>query len=108
MEGAGPSNGSQSYLQNPYYFMFAALAKPDEDVELHWLKVRVCLMLLSVLCSLCFGAFRSRSAFFVIALLDTGTIVMTVVCRSGEQACCPGVRAPKRLREACDRREAPS
>jgi hypothetical protein len=26
-------------LQNPYYFMFASLAKPDEDVELHWLKV---------------------------------------------------------------------
>lgn len=32
---------SQSFLQNPYYFMFASLAKPDEDVELHWLKVRV-------------------------------------------------------------------
>lgn len=30
---------SQSFLQNPYYFMFASLAKPDEDVELHWLKV---------------------------------------------------------------------
>ncbi|KAI0937941.1 hypothetical protein AcV7_003271 [Taiwanofungus camphoratus] len=29
---------SQSFLQNPYYFMFASLAKPDEDVELHWLK----------------------------------------------------------------------
>jgi hypothetical protein len=25
-------------LHNPYYFMFASLAKPDEDVELHWLK----------------------------------------------------------------------
>jgi hypothetical protein len=26
-------------LQNPYYFMYASLSKPDEDVELHWLKV---------------------------------------------------------------------
>lgn len=34
------SLASQSFLQNPYYFMFATLAKPDEDVELHWLKVR--------------------------------------------------------------------
>ncbi|KZT01840.1 uncharacterized protein LAESUDRAFT_739035 [Laetiporus sulphureus 93-53] len=32
------SLASQSFLQNPYYFMFATLAKPDEDVELHWLK----------------------------------------------------------------------
>lgn len=32
---------AQSFLQNPYYFMFASLAKPDEDVELHWLKVSV-------------------------------------------------------------------
>ncbi|KIK66522.1 hypothetical protein GYMLUDRAFT_935204 [Collybiopsis luxurians FD-317 M1] len=30
---------AQSYLQNPYYFMFACLAKPDDDAELHWLKV---------------------------------------------------------------------
>lgn len=44
--GAGSSSNnnnsalsSQSFLQNPYYFMFASLAKPDEDVELHWLKV---------------------------------------------------------------------
>ena len=29
---------AQNFLQNPYYFMFASLAKPDEDVELHWLK----------------------------------------------------------------------
>lgn len=29
---------SQSYLQNPYYFMFACLAKPDDEAELHWLK----------------------------------------------------------------------
>ncbi|KIK09393.1 hypothetical protein K443DRAFT_671304 [Laccaria amethystina LaAM-08-1] len=28
----------QSFLQNPYYFMFASLAKPDDDAELHWLK----------------------------------------------------------------------
>jgi hypothetical protein len=30
---------SQSFLQNPYYFMFACLARPDDDAELHWLKV---------------------------------------------------------------------
>lgn len=30
---------AQSFLQNPYYFMFASLAKPDDDAELHWLKV---------------------------------------------------------------------
>ncbi|KAI0284906.1 velvet factor-domain-containing protein [Russula brevipes] len=30
--GAGP------FLQNPYYFMFASLAKPDDDTELHWMK----------------------------------------------------------------------
>ncbi|KAF8214470.1 hypothetical protein K438DRAFT_2008793 [Mycena galopus ATCC 62051] len=29
---------AQSFLQNPYYFMFASLAKPDDDTELHWLK----------------------------------------------------------------------
>ncbi|KAJ6626100.1 velvet factor-domain-containing protein, partial [Mycena sp. CBHHK59/15] len=29
---------AQSFLQNPYYFMFASLAKPDDDMELHWLK----------------------------------------------------------------------
>jgi len=29
------------FLQNPYYFMFASLAKPDDDTELHWMKVRV-------------------------------------------------------------------
>ncbi|TFK99871.1 velvet factor-domain-containing protein [Pterulicium gracile] len=27
-----------AFLQNPYYFMFACLAKPDDDTELHWLK----------------------------------------------------------------------
>ncbi|KAI5989263.1 hypothetical protein EDD15DRAFT_2198556 [Pisolithus albus] len=26
-------------ITNPYYFMFASLAKPDGDAELHWLKV---------------------------------------------------------------------
>jgi len=31
---------AQSFLQNPYYFMFASPAKPDDDAELHWLKVR--------------------------------------------------------------------
>ncbi|KAG7447102.1 uncharacterized protein BT62DRAFT_930940 [Guyanagaster necrorhizus] len=37
---ASPSGSSyaQSFLQNPYYFMFASLAKPDDDKELHWLK----------------------------------------------------------------------
>jgi hypothetical protein len=38
--GAGP------FLQNPYYFMFASLAKPDDDTELHWMKVRSILLLL--------------------------------------------------------------
>ncbi|KXN90765.1 hypothetical protein AN958_03652 [Leucoagaricus sp. SymC.cos] len=33
-----PAAYAQSYLQNPYYFMFASLAKPDDDAELHWLK----------------------------------------------------------------------
>jgi len=33
------NNYAQSFLQNPYYFMFASLAKPDDDTELHWLKV---------------------------------------------------------------------
>lgn len=37
----GPGGFGQTYLQNPYYFMFASLAKPDEDVELHWMKVCV-------------------------------------------------------------------
>ncbi|KAF9257900.1 hypothetical protein L218DRAFT_772041 [Marasmius fiardii PR-910] len=40
-EGSTQTHGyahSSSYLQNPYYFMFASLAKPDDDVELHWLK----------------------------------------------------------------------
>jgi hypothetical protein len=30
-----------SFLQNPYYFMYASLAQPDEDVEIHWFNVRV-------------------------------------------------------------------
>ncbi|CAK5268259.1 unnamed protein product [Mycena citricolor] len=29
---------ASNFLNNPYYFMFASLAKPDEDEELHWLK----------------------------------------------------------------------
>ena len=32
--------GGGPFLQNPYYFMFASLAKPDDDTELHWMKVR--------------------------------------------------------------------
>ncbi|KZT25868.1 hypothetical protein NEOLEDRAFT_1178006 [Neolentinus lepideus HHB14362 ss-1] len=32
-----PSHAA-SFLQNPYYFMFVSLAKPDEYTELHWLK----------------------------------------------------------------------
>jgi len=36
---APPTGGNgQSYLQNPYYFMFASLASPDSDEELHLLK----------------------------------------------------------------------
>lgn len=35
----GDPNYAHSFLQNPYYFMFASLAKPDDDAELHWLKV---------------------------------------------------------------------
>lgn len=34
--------GGGPFLQNPYYFMFASLAKPDDDTELHWMKVRLC------------------------------------------------------------------
>ena len=37
---------AQSFLQNPYYFMFASLARPDDDNELHWLKVRFSLLFL--------------------------------------------------------------
>lgn len=33
--------GTGPFLQNPYYFMFASLAKPDDDTELHWMKVRL-------------------------------------------------------------------
>ncbi|KAH9957504.1 velvet factor-domain-containing protein [Russula dissimulans] len=32
--------GGGPFLQNPYYFMFASLAKPDDDTELHWMKTR--------------------------------------------------------------------
>jgi hypothetical protein len=35
-----PTSYAQSFLQNPYYFMFASLARPDDDAELHWLKVK--------------------------------------------------------------------
>ncbi|KAI6006182.1 velvet factor-domain-containing protein [Pisolithus orientalis] len=34
----GDLHYAHSFLQNPYYFMFASLAKPDDDAELHWLK----------------------------------------------------------------------
>ncbi|KAH7333698.1 velvet factor-domain-containing protein, partial [Rhizoctonia solani] len=34
----GSPGSSQSYLQNPYYFMFASLASVDTDDELHLLK----------------------------------------------------------------------
>lgn len=43
-EDADP-NYANSFLQNPYYFMFASLAKPDDDTELHWLKVRLSISL---------------------------------------------------------------
>ncbi|ETW80059.1 hypothetical protein HETIRDRAFT_117016, partial [Heterobasidion irregulare TC 32-1] len=33
-----PAGFGQTFLQNPYYFMFASLAKPDDDTELHWMK----------------------------------------------------------------------
>ena len=36
--------GSDPFLQNPPYFIFASVAKPDNDTELHWMKVR-CLFL---------------------------------------------------------------
>ena len=32
------SQYTQSFLQNPYYFMYASLAAPDRDEELHLLK----------------------------------------------------------------------
>ena len=32
------SQYNQSFLQNPYYFMYASLASPDRDEELHLLK----------------------------------------------------------------------
>ncbi|KAF8922494.1 velvet factor [Mucidula mucida] len=42
LNSASTSSNSGSsnlgFLQNPYYFMFASLAKPDDDTELHWLK----------------------------------------------------------------------
>ncbi|OCB90148.1 hypothetical protein A7U60_g2609 [Sanghuangporus baumii] len=33
-----PAHYNQSFLQNPYYFMYASLANPDRDEELHLLK----------------------------------------------------------------------
>ncbi len=39
MGTGGGAGYASSFLQNPYYFMFASLAKPDDDTELHWLKV---------------------------------------------------------------------
>ena len=38
-EAIDAASYAQSFLQNPYYFMFASLARPDDDNELHWLKV---------------------------------------------------------------------
>lgn len=32
------SQYNQSFLQNPYYFMYASLASPERDEELHLLK----------------------------------------------------------------------
>ena len=43
-----PRHFLTSFLQKPSYFMFASLAKPDDDTELHWMKVR-CLFLLHAL-----------------------------------------------------------
>lgn len=47
----GPGGFGQTYLQNPYYFMFASLAKPDEDIELHWMKVCHSFLFSSCACS---------------------------------------------------------
>lgn len=45
---AAATSYAQSYLQNPYYFMFACLAKPDDDTELHWLKVNFYSLLIDI------------------------------------------------------------
>ncbi len=37
-ESAEPPTPTTVFLQNPYYFMFASLASPDSDDELHVLK----------------------------------------------------------------------
>ena len=58
--GAGP------FLQNPYYFMFASLAKPDDDTELHWMKVR-CLVLFSTACPLFLPPLFTSSFFLRMA-----------------------------------------
>lgn len=41
-----PAGFGQTFLQNPYYFMFASLAKPDDDTELHWMKVRALVLMM--------------------------------------------------------------
>lgn len=51
------SSSAQGFLDNPYYFMFASLAKPDEDKELHLLKV-CCVLCSSFL--LFFSSFQGR------------------------------------------------
>lgn len=61
--GAAGGPSAQSFLQNPYYFMFASLAKPDDDAELHWLKVWAN-QLYSSLCSFVVGYNSSYSCLF--------------------------------------------
>ncbi|KAF9784654.1 velvet factor-domain-containing protein [Thelephora terrestris] len=33
---SGGNQCGSSYYQSPYYFMYASLAQPEEDVEIHW------------------------------------------------------------------------
>ena len=64
--------GGGPFLQNPYYFMFASLAKPDDDTELHWMKVR----------SLC--------PFFFLVPCRAGTIVLPIApCLASPYSHCP-------------------
>ncbi|KAF9491130.1 hypothetical protein BDN71DRAFT_1453448 [Pleurotus eryngii] len=58
--GGGSAGLASSFLQNPYYFMFASLAKPDDDTELHWLKVNARFLLASFQFSL-FSSFLALS-----------------------------------------------
>lgn len=39
VDGTPQDSYALDFLQNPYYFMFASLAKPDSETEVHFLKV---------------------------------------------------------------------